>query len=52
VIIVVDAGIALKWFIEEEGTAQAAALLIGQDMLIAPDLIVAEVANARAAPRG
>jgi predicted nucleic acid-binding protein len=29
-----------------KGTDQAAALLAGQDLLIAPDLIVAEVANA------
>lgn len=44
--VVIDASVALKWFVEEEGTSQAAALLAGQDMLIAPDLIVAEVANA------
>lgn len=44
--VVIDASVALKWFVEEDGTRQAAALLAGQDMLIAPDLIVAEVANA------
>ncbi len=43
---VIDASVALKWFVEEQGTDQAAALLAGQDLLIAPDLIVAEVANA------
>lgn len=43
---VIDASVALKWFVEEQGTNQAAALLAGQDLLIAPDLIVAEVANA------
>ncbi|HEY2617444.1 MAG TPA: type II toxin-antitoxin system VapC family toxin [Acetobacteraceae bacterium] len=43
---VIDASVALKWFVEEQGTEQAAALLAGQDLLIAPDLIVAEVANA------
>jgi predicted nucleic acid-binding protein len=46
VTVVIDASVALKWFIEEEGTAQASALLTGADMLVAPDLIVAEVANA------
>lgn len=44
--IVIDASVALKWFVEEEGTRQAAALLAGQYRLIAPALIVAEVANA------
>ena len=43
---VIDACVALKWFVEEAGSAQAAALLTGPDLLIAPDLIVAEVANA------
>ncbi len=44
--VVVDASVALKWFIEEEGSAQADALLKGGELLIAPDLIIAEVANA------
>lgn len=43
---VVDASVALKWFIEEDGSAQAAALLATADLLLAPDLIVAEVCNA------
>ncbi len=43
---VIDASVALKWFVEEDGTAQAAALLAGSDWLIAPDLILAEVGNA------
>ncbi|MGE0226718.1 MAG: type II toxin-antitoxin system VapC family toxin [Acetobacteraceae bacterium] len=43
---VVDASVALKWFIEEDGTAQAVALLRSGDTLIAPDLIVPEVCNA------
>ena len=45
-VVVIDASVALKWFIEEEGSPQASALLTAADMLIAPDLIVAEVANA------
>ena len=43
---VIDASVALKWFVEEEGSDKAAALLGGQEWLIAPDLVVAEVANA------
>lgn len=43
---VVDASVALKWFVSEEGSTQAATLLAGLDALIAPDLIVAEVVNA------
>ena len=43
--LVVDASIALKWFIEEDGRDQALQVLeLGQRE--APDLIVAEVANA------
>lgn len=44
--LVVDASVALKWFVEEDGTRQAAAILAGTELLIAPDLIVAEVCNA------
>jgi predicted nucleic acid-binding protein len=46
VIAVIDASVALKWFIQEDGSAEASALLTGSDTLIAPDLIIAEVANA------
>jgi predicted nucleic acid-binding protein len=46
VILVVDASVALKWFVEEEGSAEAASLLAHGDSLIAPDLIVPEVCNA------
>ena len=45
-ILVIDASVALKWFIEEAGTREAAALLDSPDSLIAPDLIVAECLNA------
>jgi predicted nucleic acid-binding protein len=44
--LVVDASVALKWFLQEEGSDSAAALLDRDDLLIAPDLIVAEVCNA------
>lgn len=42
--LVLDASIAIKWIIEEEGTAQALALR-GTAKLIAPDLLIAECAN-------
>ncbi len=41
--LVIDASVAIKWVIEEEGTAEALALRHQQ--LIAPDLIIAECAN-------
>jgi predicted nucleic acid-binding protein len=43
---VIDASVALKWFIEEDGSAEATAFLNATDSLIAPDLIVVEVCNA------
>jgi predicted nucleic acid-binding protein len=46
VIFVVDASVALKWFVEEDGSDEANALVTGGDILIAPDLIVPEVCNA------
>jgi predicted nucleic acid-binding protein len=42
--LVIDASIAIKWVIEEAGTAQALALR-RRATLIAPDLLVAECAN-------
>lgn len=42
--LVVDASIAVKWVIEEEGTPQALALR-RRARLIAPELLVAECAN-------
>jgi predicted nucleic acid-binding protein len=41
---VVDASIAVKWVVEEDGTPQALALR-RQAKLIAPELLVAECAN-------
>jgi predicted nucleic acid-binding protein len=40
---VIDASIAIKWVVEEEGTHQALALLPHD--LLAPDLLIAECAN-------
>jgi predicted nucleic acid-binding protein len=42
--LVIDASIAIKWVVEEEGTDTAVALR-QKARLIAPDLIVAECAN-------
>ena len=44
--LVIDASVALKWFVDEDGSEQAARLLTGPDSLIAPDLVVAELCNA------
>ncbi len=41
---VIDASIAVKWVVEEEGTPEALALRV-HAKLIAPDLLVAECAN-------
>ncbi len=42
--VVIDASVAIKWVVEEEGTTEALAVLEGYP-LSAPDLIVAECAN-------
>ena len=44
-ILVVDASVATKWFFVESGDQLARELAEGKDVLIAPDLIVAEVCN-------
>ena len=44
--LVVDASVAFKWFVQEEGTDRAVALLERGEPFIAPDLIVAELCNA------
>jgi predicted nucleic acid-binding protein len=42
--VIVDASVALKWVIEEEGSEAAAALLLKQP-LAAPQLLIVECAN-------
>ncbi len=42
--LVIDASIAVKWVVEEEGSEEAVRLL-GRSRLIAPELLVAECAN-------
>lgn len=44
--LVVDSSVALKWFVTEPGHHSALRLLDGDEPLIAPDLILAEVGNA------
>lgn len=41
--LVIDASVAIKWVIEEEGTAEA--LVLRRQQLTAPDLIIPECAN-------
>jgi predicted nucleic acid-binding protein len=43
--IVVDASVALKWYLNEDDSERALALLVADERLIAPDLIVAELCN-------
>jgi len=43
---VVDASVALKWFFPEEGSEQAVELAASRTRLLAPRLIIVEVANA------
>jgi predicted nucleic acid-binding protein len=42
--VVVDASVALKWVIKEDGSEAAGALLL-QEPLLAPDLLIVECAN-------
>ena len=43
--LVVDAGVACKWFVAEFNTGAAEALVASGQMLLAPDLIAPEVCN-------
>ena len=45
-IVVVDASVATKWFFSEVDDIQARKILASENILIAPDLIVAEACNA------
>jgi predicted nucleic acid-binding protein len=45
VIALVDASVALKWFLKEKGRAEAVDLLASNIPLGAPDLMLSEVAN-------
>ena len=53
-IVVVDPGVAIKWFIEEPLRLQARSLLVNHHEMIAPDILIAGVADLawRKAARG
>jgi predicted nucleic acid-binding protein len=44
-ILVVDASVAIKWFVEEPLRSQARKLLADRHEFVAPDLLIAEVSN-------
>jgi len=44
--LVVDASVALKWYVSEDGSDSARQILAGDEALVAPELVVAEVCNA------
>ena len=44
--LVVDARVALKWYLIEDGAEAARQILAEGDTLVAPELVVAEVCNA------
>ena len=44
--LVIDASVALKWFLQEADSDRAADVLNQADLLIAPELILAEVCDA------
>jgi predicted nucleic acid-binding protein len=43
--ITIDSSVAAKWFLAEDGADRAALLAGSDDMLCAPDLLIAEVGN-------
>ncbi|BBK33350.1 putative nucleic acid-binding protein [Stella humosa] len=44
--LLIDASIACKWYLDEADSEQARAIVGGGDDLVAPDIILPEVANA------
>lgn len=44
-IVVVDPGVAIKWFVDEPLRPQARSLLVNRHELIAPDILIAGVAE-------
>jgi len=45
VTLIVDASVAIKWFVEEEATPLAVSLLDSSEPLLAPDFLVVELTN-------
>jgi predicted nucleic acid-binding protein len=44
--LVIDANVAVKWFVDQEDSDRAIGVIALGDVMLAPDLIVAEVGNA------
>jgi predicted nucleic acid-binding protein len=44
-VFVVDSSVAVKWFVQEAGSAEALALVAPGRVLLAPDLLIAEVSS-------
>ncbi len=44
--VVIDASVAVKWFLEEDRSAEARSVMAGDDDLFAPTLVVPEVVHA------
>jgi predicted nucleic acid-binding protein len=44
--LVIDASVAMKWYVEQPHTEAARRLAAGDDLLIAPELILSETASA------
>lgn len=43
--VIVDASVAVKWYVPEDGSPAAADLLAAGDVLLAPDLLAPELGN-------
>jgi predicted nucleic acid-binding protein len=44
--LVIDASVALKWYLDEPNAETAREILASNEMLVAPEIIVSEIANA------
>ena len=44
--VVIDASVALKWYVTEADSAAARVIFANEDDVIAPELVVGEIANA------
>jgi predicted nucleic acid-binding protein len=44
--LVVDASVAVRWYLPEDGAEEAESILLSESSLIAPELVIAEIGNA------
>lgn len=44
--LVIDASVAVKWYLDEPLSSEARRILAGDELLVAPEIILAEVGNA------